>query len=143
MLIFQNGIAEQIYTHAKNEYPKECCGIILGRRLGKQRIADRIIQALNITNENNAAAHFQIDSLEVVRAETQAENDGLEIIGFYHSHPDCETVASNEDVLHMIEGYSYPIISVKKGICVGINSFEKLMQRGTKANQEEILIKEK
>lgn len=143
MVVFRDDTLERIYAHAKHDYPKECCGILLGKRLGGQRIACRIIQTQNMRGEDDTTTHFRINPLEIVRGEREAEVDGLELIGFYHSHPDHEAVASQEDILHMIVGHSYPIVSVKKGICVGINSFEKIEQTAPDAKEEEILTKEK
>ena len=141
MFICKGDIAEQIYTHAEREYPKECCGIILGKRFRKQRIALRIIQTKNMISENESKKHFLINPLDIVGAETVADDSDLEVIGFYHSHTDYEAQASNEDILHLIEGYSYPIVSVRQGKCVSMNSFEKIMQTDTGVNKEEILIK--
>lgn len=143
MMIFQCDTLVQICTHAKSEYPDECCGIILGKRADKLRTACRIVQTPNMTSENNSSTHFLINPLDVARIEMLAEDDGLEVVGFYHSHPDCEAEASEEDILYMIEGYSYPIISVKGGMCVGMNSFEKRVQTDAGVNKEEILVKEK
>lgn len=143
MLILQDDTIEMICSHAQNEYPKECCGIMLGKRLGEQRIVYSIIQTRNMIEENQNKTHFLMNPIEIVKAELSAEREKLEIVGFYHSHPDYEAVASNEDVLHMITGYSYLIISAKNGICVKVNSFEKIMQTDTDAKEEEILVKEK
>ena len=143
MLVFQKDTVDRICSHAQSKYPEECCGILLGRRQGGQRIACGAIQTENMMGEGKKAAHFMINPMEIVKAELSAERKKLEIIGFYHSHPDYEAVASKEDTLHMIEGYSYPIISVKNGICVGLKSFEKIKQTDTVAKEENILAKEK
>ena len=143
MLICQGDTAGLIYAHAEREYPRECCGIILGKRLGSRRIALRIIQTENMIKINASKTHFLINPLDIVKAEVLADDNELEVVGFYHSHTDYEALPSNEDIIHMIEGYSYPIVSVKDGMCVGINSFEKIMQTDTGVNKEEILMKEK
>lgn len=136
MLILLNNIRKKMCSHAKREYPGECCGIILGRRSGEQRIAHRIIPTENTTEDNRNATHFSIDPLEVAKAEVSADREQLEIVGFYHSHPEYEAVASAEDIRHMIAGYSYPIISVKNGRCVEVNCFEKIKQTDTDAKKE-------
>lgn len=74
--------------------------------------------------------------MEVVKAELLAEEEGFEIVGFYHSHPDYEAVVSKADKLYMIEGYSYPVISVKNGKCVKVKSFEKTAQTDTDVKEE-------
>lgn len=143
MLIFESNIIEEIHSHARTEYPKECCGILIGKWLGENRIVHKMIQTRNMIDEKQNAIHFLMNPLDVVRVELLAEEEKLEIVGFYHSHPDYEAIASREDVLHMIEGYSYLIVSVKNGVCVGENSFEKVVQTDTDVRKEEIQIKEK
>ena len=141
MLVLQDDIMEKICSHAQIEYPKECCGILLGKRLSEQRIAYKVIQTKNMTEAGQKATHFSMDPLELLKVESIAEEEGFEIVGFYHSHPDHEAVVSNADLLHMIQGYSYPIVSVKKGLCVNVNSFERRTQADTYI-KEEILVKE-
>lgn len=142
MLILQDAVMKKMCLHAQTEYPKECCGILLGRRKGKKRIACKVMQTGNIADEDQNTTHFSINPLEIVKAERSAERQNLEIVGFYHSHPDYEAAASKSDILHMIEGYSYPIISVKDGRCVKVKSFEKTVQTDTDA-KEEVLVKER
>ncbi|MBQ8509720.1 MAG: M67 family metallopeptidase [Clostridia bacterium] len=142
MLIFQNNTLEMLCSHARAEYPEECCGILLGKRENGQRSVCSVIQTHNAAVEKQNKVHFLIDPLEALRAEIAAEQEQLEVVGFYHSHPDYDASASDEDLLHMIPGYSYPIISIKNDECVSMRCFEKLLQADTDAH-EEILIKEK
>lgn len=134
---------EEIHSYARTAYPKECCGILIGKRLENNRIVHKVIQTRNMIDENQNSIHFVMNPLEVVRVELLADVEKLEIVGFYHSHPDYEAVASGEDLLHMIEGYSYLIISVRYGVCIGENSFEKIVQTDMDVRKEEIQIKEK
>ena len=142
MLVLRVDIMKKICSHAQNEYPKECCGILLGQRMREQRIAYKVIQTKNMTESHQNTTHFSMDPLELLKVESIAEEEKLEIVGFYHSHPDYEAVVSNADMLHMIQEYSYPIISVKNGLCVNVNSFEIKTQDGPYI-KEEILVKEK
>lgn len=140
MLVVNKKIEEALYFHAKAEYPEECCGIILGKREGEKRIAYRVIPIENMGDTKQKATHFIMDPLEVAKIELSAEQERLEIIGFYHSHPDYEAIASSDDALYMIAGYSYPILSVRKGVCVRIACFEKRTQTSTEAKEEKIMI---
>ena len=141
LLIFKNNTFEMLCLQAEASYPKECCGILLGQQENEQRIVHRIASVENTAVEELSVAHFRIDPLAIYRVETTAEQDGLEIVGFYHSHPDCSAVPSKEDIQHMIVGFSYPILSLQNGACVTVRSFEKILQTDTQI-QEEILIKE-
>ncbi|MBQ8682103.1 MAG: M67 family metallopeptidase [Selenomonadales bacterium] len=142
MLAFQNDVFETMCSCAKNTYPRECCGILLGRQEKRRRIVYRILPTLNAADAQESARRFLIDPLEIYRTELAAEQEGLTIVGFYHSHPSGEEEVSEEDALHMIAGLSYPVVAVKKGICTAVRSFEK-MERSDVVMQEEILIKER
>lgn len=135
MLIFQKNSMEEIFSHAQKEYPGECCGILLGRSSSCQRIVCKILQTVNTAKDS---VHFQISPSDLVKAEWMAEEEGLEIIGFYHSHPDYEASVSKTDIQHMIAGYSYPIVSVRNGRCVGTKSFRKQNQTDTTVTAEDI-----
>lgn len=141
MLIWKKDTLEALCRHAQAEYPRECCGILLGRHSGGQRIACRVVPAANAVSREQNRVHFRIDPLQIAKAESAAAREQLEIVGFYHSHPDQKAVPSKEDGLYMIAGYSYPIIAVQKGKCVWMSSFEKLRQADPDP-QEEILVKE-
>lgn len=139
MLVLSDKIKREIVLHAELEYPDECCGILLGSRDGKKRTACRAVRTANLGGLDRSA-HFAIDPLEIFRVELSSEKEGMEIIGFYHSHPDHEAVISSTDALYMIAGYSYPIVSVRNGSCVSIASFEKILK--TSGSEEEPIITE-
>lgn len=136
MLIFQNNTIESLFYHAEAAYPYECCGILIGSRSDSDRIVHSTFFTPNSTDESKAHTHFAIDPLDIIRAEARAESEGLEIVGFYHSHPDREAIASSKDALHMIAEYSYPIISVKGGRSVALNSFIKKAQTDLTVSEE-------
>lgn len=140
MLIFENGTQKALYLHAESAYPEECCGILLGKRRGEIRIAYQAIRAENTGDEKQRATHFSMDPLQIAKIEMSAEQDGLEIVGFYHSHPDYEAVASREDALYMLAAHSYPIVSVKDGVCRQMIAFEKSSSESTEVNKEKIMI---
>lgn len=142
MLTLQSDTLDRICFHAQTEYPGECCGVLLGRREEGQRIAYRIIQTTNSVGGGKRTMRFQIDPLELAKAELEAEREQLEIVGFYHSHPNHEAVPSCEDTRCMIAGYSYPIVSVQHGSCFKVRSYTKARQTDAYA-QEESLVKEK
>lgn len=135
MLIFQSDISAILRTHAEAEYPRECCGILLGECKDGRKTVSKLVQTENTASN---AAHFRIDPLAVAKA----EREPLEILGFYHSHPDCEAIPSADDILYMIAGYSYLIISVRYGECADMKSFERISQTSDEI-KEETLIKEK
>lgn len=136
LLVFLNGTKESILQQAAEEYPNECCGVLLGSRIHGIRNASRVIPVSN-EDKVNKRNSFLIDPMAFVRIEEMAEREGLEIVGFYHSHPDCKAELSMEDQNHMIPDFSYPIVSVSKGICQELVSFVK------KNLPEEIICRER
>ena len=89
-------------------YPKEGCGILLGR-------ADRIEKIKPIENmhtDEKGRTYFKMDPLVIYKEECEAQKEGLEIIGFYHSHPDKRAVMSMTDEEYMIPEMLYIIVSV-------------------------------
>ncbi len=81
---------------AKNTYPNECCGILLGRA---DADAIRVTSLLRAGNTRTDSAHnrYHIAPEELIAAQRQARNSGLDIVGFYHSHPDHPAQWSHTD----------------------------------------------
>lgn len=68
--------------------------------------------------------HFEADPLFLYQVEREIEGSGLEIVGFYHSHPDYEAVPSREDAENMVPGLVYVIISVTGEGVVDIRNYK-------------------
>lgn len=116
MIVFSAELLKKIYEHAKDRYPNECCGILLGENRDEGcRVVKTVYQAHNAADEKMRKTHFVIPTEEILYAEFIAAKHAYEIIGFYHSHIDCKAVASEEDSNFAIPGISYPIISVTEG----------------------------
>ena len=98
---------------AKKAYPSECCGILVGKKSEKGEIeVTDIREASNQIQGGEEASHFSIDPLFLYNTERELESRGLEIVGFYHSHPDCKAILSAEDIKYMVPGLIYTIMSV-------------------------------
>ena len=115
-------IVEDFMRHAESDYPHECCGFILGRFLEKESIGIKYYKAKNIKVENRER-RFLIDPLSYQKAENIADKLGLSIISIVHSHPDHPDKPSDFDRDHAWPGFSYIIISVKKGIAISYKSW--------------------
>jgi proteasome lid subunit RPN8/RPN11 len=119
-----------IYTHAETIYPEECCGILLGTLKHRtDKVVIEVIPTINIwetsSDEISRTKHsrYIIPPQEIFQAQTRAENLQLEIIGFFHSHPDTVAIPSECDREQAWEIYSYPIISVIQGKAESIASW--------------------
>ena len=110
--------------HGEETYPHECCGVLLGRMDGDQRIVTSIARCGN-TRDDSPHNRYHIDPRELVEIQRESRKRGEEIIGFYHSHPDHPARWSQTDLAEAHwYGCSYAITSVEKGKAETTNSFE-------------------
>ena len=110
---------------AKKAYPCECCGIWVGKKSEKGEIEVSEIREASNQFHGQKSVHFQIDPLFIYHLEQEIEARGLEIVGVYHSHPDCAAILSDEDYEHMVPGLVYVIMSVTVEGVVDIRSYKK------------------
>jgi proteasome lid subunit RPN8/RPN11 len=109
--------------HAEETYPHECCGILIGTVEGDTRTVWSTIRCHN-TRTDSPQSRYDIDPHELIRAQREARERGLDIVGFYHSHPDhpAQWSATDLEEAHWI-GCSYVITSVENGKATQTASF--------------------
>ena len=114
---------ETIRRHGERTYPHECCGVLLGRSGEDGNAVEAAIEAGN-TRTDSAHNRYNIAPQELIRIQRQGRERGLDIVGFYHSHPDHPAQWSKTDFeeAHWI-GCSYVITSVEQGIAKVTNAF--------------------
>ncbi len=125
MLILAKRHLEEIKRHAEADYPHECGGLLLGHLAAEQ--SKTVIETFPM--ENTAAVETRsnrvlIDPRALMLADRQAREKGLDVIGYYHSHPDDEAVPSQFDLDHALPFWSYIIVSVRGKKAVDWNSWE-------------------
>jgi proteasome lid subunit RPN8/RPN11 len=122
-LSLSESVYEGIRLHGEETYPHECCGALLGRPAPEGWRVSEFVAAGN-TRTDSAHNRYQIAPIELVRIQRSAREKGLEIAGFYHSHPDHPAQWSPTDIAeaHWL-GCSYVITSVVKGKAMVTNSF--------------------
>ena len=91
MLEIPRKIFDEILTHLKAEYPLEGCGVLAGK-------AGRVERLIKLTNTKKSPVSFLADPLEQLKMLRDVEEDGLELLAIYHSHPYTEPYPSEEDV---------------------------------------------
>lgn len=111
---------ETIQAHGAEGYPDEICGIMLGPQ--GERTVTAVRRARNIIVERSRD-RYEIDPLDQIRIQREADAAGLDIVGYYHSHPDHPARASVFDTERAWAGYVYVIVSVEKGKPVDVNAF--------------------
>ncbi|MBV8115795.1 MAG: M67 family metallopeptidase [Silvibacterium sp.] len=120
-------LTEQIYNtirhHGEETYPHECCGVLLGRSADGVNDVEDAVRAGN-TRTDSAHNRYSIAPQELIRIQRQARERGLDIVGFYHSHPDHPAQWSKTDFAeaHLL-GCSYVITAVEKGVAQQTNTF--------------------
>lgn len=123
MLRISQGHLSSIRRSAEKWYPKECCGVLLGKLVEGERIVSEIVSCTNIA-EGDQRARYHIDPAELIDIQKRARDAGLDIIGFFHSHPDHPAVASKTDLREALWfANSYLIVEVTKGRAGEIGSF--------------------
>lgn len=119
-------------AHAEATYPFEACGAIFGTGDGVAGpwVVDHTEPAPNDHDENRRVRYLVSPAFQA-EAERRALASGLDILGFYHSHPDDLARPSDYDRSHAWVGYVYPILSVRSGRAVDIHAFTLDEQGGS------------
>lgn len=120
-------LAEKIRAHGTETYPHECCGALLGRDSSAIAGANsekeshspprEILSLFPLVNrrDDSPRNRFSVTAEDVRDAEKAAVAHGLEVVGWYHSHPDHPARPSQYDRDHAWPWYSYIIVSVQNG----------------------------
>ncbi|MER3426710.1 MAG: hypothetical protein C4334_01220 [Pyrinomonas sp.] len=126
-------------AHAERDYPHECCGLLLGKFEADG--VKRVVETMPISNAREEEARrrrFLIRPEELLAGERRARQQGLEIVGFYHSHPDHPAVPSSYDLEHALPVYSYIIVAVERSATHELRSWQ-LRDDRSQFDEEEIL----
>ena len=130
---------QSIRAHAERTYPEECCGLLLGHLNGKDKILVEVRATENVWNAEavddfrqmeptaklgeTKRGNYAIAPADILKAQREARDRNLHIIGIYHSHPDHQAIPSQFDTRIAWQQYSYIIISVLQGQASDANSW--------------------
>lgn len=137
LLIKEKQIAE-IKKHGERDYPHECGGLLLGNLASDG--AKTVVELMPMENRSDESTrHNRVLILpkDLMRAEHYARAKKLEVVGYYHSHPDHPAVPSPFDLDHALPVWSYVIVSVQAGKAIDLFAWEMENDR-SKFNKEEI-----
>lgn len=138
MLCLSNKHIVAINAHAEADYPHECGGLLLGNLNAENCKA--VVETLPMKNSSEIETqHNRVLILprDLMQAEKHAREKGLDVIGYYHSHPDDEAVPSQFDLDHALPGWSYIIVSVRDGKAIDLKSWEMESDR-SRFNKEPV-----
>ena len=122
--------------HARRSYPEECCGAMLGSALGEEK---RVREARPLENSYGGArrTRYELRPEDLLAADKAARERNLDLIGIYHSHPDCDAYFSKTDLQNSCPWYSFVVLSIQKGEFHHANSWLPNAER-SEASREEL-----
>jgi proteasome lid subunit RPN8/RPN11 len=136
-LIIAPDLLEGIRDHGRKAYPHECCGLLLGKADHSGKSAVKLRPVTN-AREDSPQNRYLISAGDWLAAERETRNEGLDIIGVYHSHPDHPPRPSEFDREHAFPWYSYIIVSVAGGVAEEVHSWI-LREDRSKFDLEEVI----
>jgi proteasome lid subunit RPN8/RPN11 len=128
---------QTMLLHAERTYPNECCGAMLGRTLEDRRLVTEAV-ALENAWAGEQGERYQVRPEDLLYADKQARVHGLDLIGIFHSHPDCDAYFSETDLKNSCPWYSFVVLSIKNGKFDHANSFLPDPDQ-TQADKEELI----
>jgi proteasome lid subunit RPN8/RPN11 len=133
-LEFPAPLRAQLEALACARYPREACGLLLGRRQGGHTSVVEVREARNLCAEG-AGRSYELDPAAHLAAEERAQAAGLAVVGVWHSHPDRPAVPSEEDLRGAWPGWSYAIVAVAAGAPDGLRAWRL---EGARFAEEEV-----
>jgi proteasome lid subunit RPN8/RPN11 len=124
-------------AHAQRTYPNECCGAMLGTIDGETK---KVSEAIAMENAfaGIQAERYELRPEDLLAADKAARDRGMDLIGIYHSHPDCDAYFSTTDLKNSCPWYSFVVLSIRKGDFHHANSWLPNVDQ-TAAEKEELV----
>lgn len=122
MIRIENEPWDVMVAHARRTYPNECCGAMLGRIDGDGKTVTTAIPLEN-SFSGEQGQRYELRNEDLLRADAEARARGLELIGIFHSHPDCDAYFSETDLKNSCPWYSFVVLSIQNGEFDHANSF--------------------
>ena len=108
--------------HAQSTFPDECCGVMVGSIDGGEKVVTEAL-ALENAYKGKQEDRYEIRPEDLLAADKNARTKGLDLIGIFHSHPDCDAYFSKTDLENSCPWYSFVVLSIKGGTFDHANSF--------------------
>src|ERR1044071_1010678 len=111
MILIEPKAKRSMAADAVNTFPDECCGFLFGNEKGNDRYITDILIVNNV-KEGDKKRRFEISAKDYMKAERYADENGLQLLGIYHSHPNHPAIPSEHDRVAAQPWFSYVIVSV-------------------------------
>ncbi len=113
--VLNSSLQQDIFKQMEAGYPNEVGGFLLGTRKGDTTTVSEIIQIENVFEKEEQFHRYAMTPQDWMKLEDQADERGLTLVGYYHSHPDSPAIASIYDRDHALPNFTYIITSVVNG----------------------------
>jgi proteasome lid subunit RPN8/RPN11 len=130
----------EMVEHAEATYPNECVGVMLGLTQDENKTVQTALRMENV-NPGSQRERYVLDSRDLLAADAEARRRGLDVIGIYHSHPDCDAYFSQTDLKNSCPWYSFVVLSVQQGRYHHANSWLPDADQ-TRADREDLILPE-
>ena len=112
-------LLDEVVAHARAAAPEEACGALVGTKAGNDIVVERAVPMRNAHPDPRAA--YLIEPAHLLQVVLRAEDEwGLEVVGFYHSHPAGPSRLSRMDVeLASWEGGAYLLVWLAPSAGIG------------------------
>lgn len=127
-------------AHAEATYPNECVGAMIGSTEDGVKVVEASLRLEN-SAEGSQRAYYELKPEHLMIADRAARDQGKELIGIYHSHPDADAYFSKTDLENSCPWYSFIVLSIKKGKFDHANSWLPDADQ-TRADKEELELPE-
>ena len=137
MIKINDAAWKAMVAHAEAKFPNECCGAMIGSIAGDVKDVT-LAQPLENAYTGAQGARYELRPEDLLEADRKARAAGLDLIGIFHSHPDCDAYFSKTDLENSCPWYSFVVLSVKGGKFDHANSFLPNAEQ-TVAEKEELI----
>jgi proteasome lid subunit RPN8/RPN11 len=114
MITIEQAAREAMIADGVSTFPDECCGFMFGKEEGDDRTVSSILAANN-AKEGDKKRRYQVSPFDYMKAEQHADDNNLQLLGVYHSHPNHPSVPSETDRVNAQPYFSYVIVSIMEG----------------------------
>ena len=113
MIRIEPGAWADMVAHARETYPNECCGAMLGTVDVDKSV--RVAMRLENAYPGAQRERYELRPEDLLAADREARSRGMDLVGIYHSHPDCDAYFSETDLKNSCPWYSFVVLSIRKG----------------------------
>jgi proteasome lid subunit RPN8/RPN11 len=130
-----NDLQQQIFAQMEGTFPNEGGGFLLGEANSDGIVIKDITQVENIFEEEEQYHRYAMTPQDWMRLEDEADEKGLTLVGYYHSHPNAPAIPSDYDRDHALPNFTYIITSVQDGKAVDMRVWKLKADRSAFDNE--------